>query len=171
MTVREAVELVLHACELAQSRPKDVPGAIHVLEMGEPVRILDLATQMIRLSGFEPDLDIPIAFTGLRPGEKLYEELVDEEAEGVVRTRHERIKVIERQTAALPTGWLTALEGHIRRADLDAAIRCLVDAIPNYNPSALLTDRPAIAATPVRLPTTPTPIPAMTAQSHQISAA
>ena len=127
--------------------------------MGEPVKILDLATQMIRLSGFEPDIDIPIAFTGLRPGEKLYEELVDEEAEGVVPTRHERIRVIERQKAALPANWITTLEACIRRADLDCAIRCLVDAIPNYNPSTVLTDRPAIAATTVRLPATPTPIP------------
>jgi FlaA1/EpsC-like NDP-sugar epimerase len=75
MTVREAVELVLQACELALSRPKDEPGAIHVLEMGEPVKILDLAHQMIRLAGLRPGEDIKIAFSGLKSGEKLAEEL------------------------------------------------------------------------------------------------
>jgi len=165
MTIPEAASLILQSALFSEG------GEIFVLEMGEPVKILDLATQMIRLSGFEPDIDIPIAFTGLRPGEKLYEELVDEEAEGVVRTRHERIRVIERQKAALPASWITALETHIRRADLDAAIGCLVDAIPNYKPSPLLANRPAIASTTLRLPATPTPIPAMAPHSQQISAA
>ena len=76
MTAREAVELVLQA---TAATPKNVEnGKIFVLDMGRPVRILDLARQMIRLAGYTPDVDIPITFTGLRPGEKLYEEMLHE---------------------------------------------------------------------------------------------
>jgi len=79
MTAREAVELVLQA---TAATPKNVEnGKIFVLDMGRPVRILDLARQMIRLAGHTPDVDIRITFTGLRPGEKLYEEMLhDSEA-------------------------------------------------------------------------------------------
>ena len=90
MTVREAVELVLQSCELALSRSKDEPGAIHVLEMGEPVKILDLARQMIRLAGLRPGEDIKIEFTGLRPGEKLFEELFHDQ-ENLIRTERSGI--------------------------------------------------------------------------------
>jgi FlaA1/EpsC-like NDP-sugar epimerase len=73
MTVREAVELVLQAAVLGDAR--DDKSAIFVLDMGEPVKIVDLATQMIRMAGLRPHEDIAITYTGLRPGEKLYEEL------------------------------------------------------------------------------------------------
>lgn len=74
MTIREAVELVLQAA--AQGAQPDAPhGVIYVLDMGEPIRIADLAAQMIRLSGLKPGEDVEIVYTGLRPGEKLYEEL------------------------------------------------------------------------------------------------
>jgi O-antigen biosynthesis protein WbqV len=80
MTVREAVELVLQASALgALSTTDGVDGGrIYVLDMGEPVKIVDLARRMIRLAGFKPERDIKIAFTGLRPGEKLHEELFHE---------------------------------------------------------------------------------------------
>jgi FlaA1/EpsC-like NDP-sugar epimerase len=76
MTTREAVELILQAT--AAEPTGDEEGKIFVLDMGKPVRILDLARQMIRLAGLTPEIDIPIVFTGLRPGEKLYEELLHE---------------------------------------------------------------------------------------------
>ncbi len=75
MTVREAVELVLQASALGQQASAESAGKIYVLNMGEPVLIADLARQMIRLAGLRPDKDVEIAFTGLRPGEKLFEEL------------------------------------------------------------------------------------------------
>jgi FlaA1/EpsC-like NDP-sugar epimerase len=70
-------------------------GEIFVLDMGEPVRIMDLARSLIELSGFEPGKDIEIKVTGIRPGEKLYEELLTAE-EGVTATTHERIYVAKR---------------------------------------------------------------------------
>ena len=84
MTISEAVSLVLQACVYAQD------GEVFVLDMGEPVRIDDLARKMIRLSGFEPDVDIQIQYTGLRPGEKLYEELLMKD-EGLEKTPNELI--------------------------------------------------------------------------------
>lgn len=84
MTISEAVSLVLQACVYAKG------GEVFVLDMGEPVRIDDLARNMIRLSGFEPDVDIPIVYTGLRPGEKLYEELMMQD-EGLEKTPNELI--------------------------------------------------------------------------------
>ncbi len=86
MTIPEAAQLVLQAGGQAQN------GSVYVLDMGEPVKILDLATDLIRLSGFEPGKDIPITFTGLRRGEKLYEELLTAE-EGVTATTHKKIHV------------------------------------------------------------------------------
>src|SRR5262249_22607931 len=76
MTVREAVELVLQASAYGVSH-RDQRGKILVLDMGEPIRIAELARQMIRLAGLQPDRDVHIEFTGLRPGEKLFEELFD----------------------------------------------------------------------------------------------
>lgn len=84
MTIPESVSLILQAGSMGQG------GEIFVLDMGEPVAICDLARQMIRLSGLEPDKDIDIVYTGLRPGEKLYEELLHE-TEGLQPTNHEKL--------------------------------------------------------------------------------
>lgn len=84
MTISEAVSLVLQACAYAQG------GEVFVLDMGDPVRIDDLARNMIRLCGLEPDVDIPIVYTGLRPGEKLFEELLMQD-EGLDKTPNELI--------------------------------------------------------------------------------
>lgn len=86
MTIPEAVELVIQTGAMAQG------GEIFILDMGEPVKILDLAENVIRLSGYVPYVDIDIAVTGLRPGEKLYEELLLDE-EGIEKTAHNKIYV------------------------------------------------------------------------------
>ncbi len=86
MTIPEAAQLVLQAAGLGQN------GAVYILDMGESVKIVDMAKELIRLSGFEPDKDIKIQYSGIRPGEKLYEELLTAE-EGTNSTRHEKIYV------------------------------------------------------------------------------
>jgi len=86
MTIPEAAQLVLQAGGLGDN------GAVYVLDMGEPVRIADLARDLIRLSGLEPGVDIEIVYTGIRPGEKLYEELLTAE-EGTESSKHEQIYV------------------------------------------------------------------------------
>lgn len=84
MTTSEACLLVMQAGQMGEG------GEVFVLDMGQPVKILDLAKEMIRLSGFEPDKDIPIVFTGPRPGEKLFEEILTAE-EGTITTQNEKI--------------------------------------------------------------------------------
>jgi len=86
MTIPEATQLVLQAAALAKG------GEIFLLDMGEPVKIVDLARDMIRMSGFEPDVDVQVVFTGQRPGEKLFEELFHS-SEGYSRTIHPKIFV------------------------------------------------------------------------------
>ena len=86
MTIPEAAQLVLQASGQGKN------GEIYILDMGEPVKIVDLARDLIRLSGFKPDEDIPIKFTGMRPGEKLFEELMTDDEKGSV-TSHDKIFV------------------------------------------------------------------------------
>jgi len=93
MTIPEACDLVLQAGTMGNG------GEIFVFDMGEPVKILDLATRMIKLSGFEPNTDIKIIYTGLRPGEKLYEELLSDDAK-TLPTHNEKIMVSKDPTMA-----------------------------------------------------------------------
>ncbi len=88
MSVGEAAQLILQAGALAHG------GEIFVLDMGQPVKIVDLARDLIRLHGLDPEKDIPITFIGLRPGEKLYEELITAD-EGIIPTDHKRIMVLK----------------------------------------------------------------------------
>jgi FlaA1/EpsC-like NDP-sugar epimerase len=86
MTIPESCQLVLEACAMGKG------GEIFIFDMGKPVKILDLAKKMIRLAGFKPDIDIKIEIIGLRPGEKLYEELLNETAKNLI-THHEKILI------------------------------------------------------------------------------
>jgi FlaA1/EpsC-like NDP-sugar epimerase len=114
MTIPEAAQLVLQAASMGKG------GEIYVLDMGEPVRILDLARDLITLSGFRPGEDIEIVFTGMRPGEKLFEEL-SIEGEDVSRTAHPKIGIWQKR----PQEWnslVASLQALIRDADgLDRA--------------------------------------------------
>ncbi|MNE35546.1 UDP-N-acetyl-alpha-D-glucosamine C6 dehydratase [compost metagenome] len=86
MTIPESVQLVLEAAAMGNG------GEIFIFDMGDPVKIVDLAKNMIKLAGMTPDKDIKIVFTGLRPGEKLYEELLLLEEE-TIPTHHQKIKI------------------------------------------------------------------------------
>src|SRR5581483_11420624 len=123
-------QLILQAATLGQG------GEIFVLEMGQPIRILDLARHMISLAGFTPEEDIPIVFTGLRPGEKLHEELVAEEEE-IASTAHDRIRVL-RSSGPDPAlaSWLGRLEGALAAAGVPRALALLQEMGPTYHPSA-----------------------------------
>jgi len=133
MTIPEAVQLILQAATLGGA------GQIVLLEMGEPVRIADLARHMIELSGFRPDEDIEIQFTGLRPGEKLYEELVDE-GEEVVRTELDRIRTLRAQSGLRPApqDFLPRFEELVARGDVAGLVALLSHLVPTYTPSAEL---------------------------------
>ena len=127
MTIPEAVQLILQAATLGEG------GEIFILEMGEPVRIVDLARNMIRLSGFEPDEDIEIVFTGLRPGEKMTEELVADE-EAIATTYHDRINVLRRSaTTPRPETWLPELERALA-TDPRTALQLMRRLVPAYSP-------------------------------------
>ena len=88
MSIPEAAQLILQAGAMGQG------GEIFILDMGKPVRIAAMAREVIRLHGLEPERDIPIEYIGLRPGEKLFEELITV-GEGIMPTAHEKIKVIQ----------------------------------------------------------------------------
>lgn len=109
-------------------------GEIFVLNMGEPVRITDLAEQMIRLSGFEPGRDIRIVYTGLRPGEKLYEEIFHE-GENLQGTSHH--KLLLATSRQYDWSWLMVELEELRRAaasrDIRLLIRHLRAVVPEYN--------------------------------------
>jgi O-antigen biosynthesis protein WbqV len=130
MTVREAVELVLQASALPAQ-----DGAIFVLEMGEPVRIIELARQMIRLAGLVPDHDVRIEVTGLRPGEKLHEELFHA-SERKVPTARPEIAIAQARAVAPLGRRLDDIEVAARRGDAARALTLMSDAVPEYDGGA-----------------------------------
>jgi len=129
MTIPEAAELVLQSAAMGHG------GEVFVLEMGEPVRILDLARRMILLSGLRPDIDIPIVFSGIRPGEKLHEEVRALE-EDTSTTAHAQIRVF---SGPAPPGMMRRMLDELERVtqERDAAqvVSCLKKMIPGYAPS------------------------------------
>ncbi len=153
MTIPEAVQLVMQAAALGKG------GEVFVLDMGEPVRIADLARDLITLSGFEPDRDVKITFTGLRPGEKLFEELFIE-GEAYRRTRHEQIFVAANGCAPplvdLPSEMDLLLR--LARTGEESAVRQqLRRLVPEYTPpSADSAPAPAPVTTHIA-PASPSP--------------
>ena len=127
MTIPEAVGLVIQAGATAKG------GEIFILDMGEPVKILDLANNLIRLSGFEPGVDIKIEYTGLRPGEKLYEELLMSE-EGITKTENKKIFI------GRPTDFSTdrverhldILKGIVAREDVELIDSVMRELVTTY---------------------------------------
>jgi FlaA1/EpsC-like NDP-sugar epimerase len=137
MTVREAVELVLQASALAPAPGSaEGRGKIFVLDMGEPVRIIDLAHQMIRLAGLRPERDIGIEFIGLRPGEKLHEELFHP-AEPLMPTANPAIRLAAPRTAdyAMLARAIDELEDQVRLRREDRVLQLLEQVVPEYRRS------------------------------------
>ena len=129
MTIPEAVGLVL------QCGAQAVGGEIFVLDMGEPVKVVDLARQMIRLSGYEPDVDIKIKFIGLRPGEKLYEEL-QHKNETLVKTEHPRIFgfVSEPPSFERMQGVIDEILATADKRSSNDLKRFILEYVPEYKP-------------------------------------
>jgi len=134
MTVREAVELVLAASALGTTQPNQV-GKIFVLEMGKPVLINSLAEQMIRLAGHSPNKDIEIIYTGLRPGEKLFEEMFHD-GEKLVETSQSGVmlaapRVVDLKDIILQ---IDKINKTIITNDGESLIKIIHDLVPEYNP-------------------------------------
>ncbi|TVR97250.1 MAG: polysaccharide biosynthesis protein [Rhodospirillales bacterium] len=136
MTVREAVELILEASVLAQDGVASA-GKIFVLDMGEPVRIVELARQMIRLAGLTPDVDVNIRFIGLRPGEKLFEELFNP-GEDAVPTDNPGLRLAAPQPADLGTflPYLEQLAAACDAADAEGLVAVIRRLVPEYQDGA-----------------------------------
>ena len=130
MTIPEAVQLVLQASIMGAT------SEIFVLEMGQQIRIADLARNLIRLSGLEPDQDIPIAYTGLRPGEKLAEE-IKLDGEGVKPTSHPKICVLDGGLVSFAQVqlWLDELSALVEAKNVHGLIQAFQRIVPEYKPS------------------------------------
>lgn len=131
MTITEAAQLVLQAGGLAKG------GSIYVLDMGKPVKIMDLANRLIRFYGYEPGVNMQIKITGLRPGEKLYEELLmDTEQDKMRKTAHNKIFIAPPMQIDLADFYngLQALQVASHHND-DAVVECLQHMVPSYHPN------------------------------------
>jgi len=145
MTIPESVSLILQAGSMGKG------GEIFVLEMGEPVLIKDLAEQMIRLSGLVPHRDIKIEYIGLRPGEKLFEEIFHE-SEDLRGTTHPKLQLARARQS--DWDWLTTVLDELRSAatsrDVPELIKHLRDIVPEYN-GLHISDKPKSTGKPVPL--------------------
>jgi FlaA1/EpsC-like NDP-sugar epimerase len=129
MTIPEACQLILQAGAMGEG------GEIFILDMGTPVKIVDMARDLIRFSGFETDVDIQVEYIGLRPGEKLREELITE-GEGIVPTSHEKIMVLRGESRNLLglNGSIDKLASMSYEQDVEAIISKLKEIVPEYSP-------------------------------------
>ncbi|WP_446011567.1 polysaccharide biosynthesis protein [Candidatus Electrothrix sp.] len=129
MSIEEAAQLILQAGAMGKG------GEIFVLKMGEPIKIVQMAKDLIKLAGREPDTEIEIQYTGLRPGEKLYEELITE-GEGIVETNHEKIMVLQGNglTCAELGSCLELLHQKSKAHDSEGIKAILQKLIPEYHP-------------------------------------
>ena len=125
MTIPESTQLVLQAAAMGEG------GEIFILKMGTPVKIADMARDLIRLSGKEPDIDVKITYTGLRDGEKLYEELITE-GEDILRTSHEKIMVLRSNDYTNGLDYLQSI-----KQKLDKDIEELIKYSMEHNGSAI----------------------------------
>jgi FlaA1/EpsC-like NDP-sugar epimerase len=130
MTIPEACQLILQAGSMGEG------GEIFLLDMGTPIKIDDMARDLIRLSGFEPEVDVNIEYIGLRPGEKLYEELITE-GEGVIPTSHEKILVLKGKECNLDVlnGNIDDLVHLAREQDAEKIRERLQEIVPEYKPA------------------------------------
>jgi FlaA1/EpsC-like NDP-sugar epimerase len=128
MTIAEAGQLIMQAAVLGQG------GEVFVLDMGQPVRISYLAEQLIRLAGKEPGRDIEIVYTGLRPGEKLFEELFHEH-EAYASTAHQKILLARNgeKPVAVMDQLIARAEVAVREYDSDALFRLLMEVVPELD--------------------------------------
>lgn len=142
MTIPEAAQLVLQAGGLAQS------GSIYVLDMGEPVKIMDLATRLIRFYGYEPNVNMEIKITGLRPGEKLYEELMlDSEQDKMSKTAHNKIFIAPSMEIDLAAFYdeLQNLHHYAEHND-DGVVESLQRIVRSYHPNRVLHEDHTVSA-------------------------
>ena len=149
MTISEAAQLVLQAGTMGTG------GEIFVLDMGDPVKIVDLAKDMITLSGYRPGIDIEIEFTGPRPGEKLIEELAIA-GENVSRTKHAKIGIWENRPEDFAQV-CTGIDRLVELADSDSAeaVRAeLKRIVPEYHeeafPDRVAADQPSVESAPAK---------------------
>jgi FlaA1/EpsC-like NDP-sugar epimerase len=137
MLIPEAVQLMLHAASLAGMPAHR--STTCVLNLGEPIKILDLARHLIDLAGLKPDVDIPIVFIGLRPGEKLTEELVSDDEDAHQSSVPEIQLVTDRHPPDPSTldAAITRLETHAARSDDAAVVSALCDLVPGFTPGGI----------------------------------
>lgn len=144
MTITEAAQLVLQAGGLAKG------GSIYVLDMGEPVKIMDLANRLIRFYGYEPGVNMQVKITGLRPGEKLYEELLmDAERDKMGKTAHNKIFIAPPMQIDLEKFYtnLQKLKDSAKHND-DEVVDVLQEMVPTYHPNRRVrADHTVVAAT------------------------
>ncbi|HID93364.1 MAG TPA: polysaccharide biosynthesis protein, partial [bacterium (Candidatus Stahlbacteria)] len=134
MTLPEAALLILQAGAIGTG------GEVFVLDMGDPIKIVDLAEEMIRLSGLEPDKDIPIVFTGIRPGEKLFEEILTAE-EGTQATKYRKIFTAKMNLRIKEEELLQYVDKLERLADVgdnDEILKILKILVPTYEPNKVI---------------------------------